>query len=51
MALTTVAMVGDRDAALAHGFDGYMSKPIAPEHFEAELLQYLKTPPTATHGS
>jgi two-component system cell cycle response regulator len=41
VAVTSMAMVGDRDAVLAHGFDGYISKPIAPENFEAELLGYL----------
>jgi CheY-like chemotaxis protein len=51
VAVTAIAMVGDRDAVLAHGFDGYISKPIAPEHFEAELQQYLKTPnSTGTDG-
>jgi CheY-like chemotaxis protein len=43
-------MVGDRDAVLASGFDAYMSKPIAPDEFEAELLRYLSKPATGADG-
>lgn len=37
IALTALAMVGDRDRMLSSGFDGYLSKPIDPERF-AEIV-------------
>ena len=33
VAVTAFAMVGDQERILAAGFDGYISKPIAPESF------------------
>lgn len=41
VAVTALAMVGDRDKVLAGGFDGYMSKPIDPETFVAEVDAFL----------
>jgi two-component system cell cycle response regulator len=41
LAVTALAMVGDRDRMLAAGFDGYISKPIAPETFVAQVEAYL----------
>src|SRR5437899_70608 len=41
VAVTALAMVGDRDRVLAAGFDGYIPKPIAPETFVAELEKFL----------
>src|SRR5437879_6442035 len=41
VAVTALAMVGDRDRILAAGFDGYIPKPIAPETFVAELEKFL----------
>jgi two-component system cell cycle response regulator len=37
VAVTSFAMVGDRDRALEAGFDHYMTKPIDPETFVEEI--------------
>ena len=42
VAITALAMVGDRERVLQAGFDGYISKPIAPETFVAKLEVFLK---------
>jgi CheY-like chemotaxis protein len=42
IAVTASAMVGDRDKVIATGFDGYITKPITPETFVAEVESYLK---------
>jgi two-component system cell cycle response regulator len=41
IAVTALAMVGDRDRILAKGFDGYISKPIVPETFVAQVETFL----------
>jgi signal transduction histidine kinase/ActR/RegA family two-component response regulator len=41
VALTAQAMVGDREAFLADGFDDYESKPIDPVRLERMLARYL----------
>ncbi|MBI5817583.1 MAG: response regulator [Verrucomicrobia bacterium] len=41
VAVTSYAMVGDRESILASGCDGYMEKPINPETFVAEMEGYL----------
>jgi CheY-like chemotaxis protein len=41
VALTAHAMPGDRERALAAGFDGYISKPIDVRSFVAEVARYL----------
>jgi two-component system cell cycle response regulator len=48
IAVTSFAMVGDRDLALAAGFDHYMTKPIDPETFTTEIESYL---PEHLHGA
>jgi two-component system cell cycle response regulator len=48
LAVTALAMAGDREKVLAAGVDGYISKPIEPESFVAELEAFLAgTPPAA----
>jgi two-component system, cell cycle response regulator DivK len=41
VAVTSYAMVGDREAALAAGCTGYIEKPINPDIFVDQLRQYL----------
>lgn len=42
IAVTALAMVGDKDRVLAAGFDGYVAKPIAPETFVAQIEQFIR---------
>ncbi|MDR3459603.1 MAG: response regulator [Verrucomicrobiae bacterium] len=42
VAVTSYAMVGDREKALAAGCTGYMEKPVNPETFVVEIESYLK---------
>jgi len=41
VALTAHAMPGDREHALAAGFDGYITKPIDVRGFAEEVARYL----------
>lgn len=41
IAVTAFSMPGDRDKALAAGFDEHISKPIAPRHFVAQIEAFL----------
>lgn len=41
LAVTALAMVGDRDRVLAAGFDGYISKPIDPRAFARAVDEHL----------
>jgi two-component system cell cycle response regulator DivK len=41
IALTSYAMVGDREKALAAGCTAYIEKPINPETITAEVEKYL----------
>jgi CheY-like chemotaxis protein len=41
IAVTALAMVGDRDRAIRAGFDGYLPKPIEPETFVRDVEQFL----------
>jgi two-component system, cell cycle response regulator len=58
VAVTANAMVGDRDHALAAGFDGYLAKPIEPATFahtidtflSVELRGHQPQPRWANHG-
>ncbi|MFQ5576337.1 MAG: response regulator [Anaerolineae bacterium] len=41
VAVTSYAMVGDRERVLAAGCTGYIEKPINPDTFMAEIEQFL----------
>jgi two-component system cell cycle response regulator DivK len=41
IAVTSYAMRGDREAALASGCDGYIEKPIDPDTFVSQIRTYL----------
>ena len=41
IAVTSYAMVGDRERILAAGATGYIEKPIDPDTFVEEIRQYL----------
>src|SRR5947209_5406297 len=52
VAVTALAMVGDRDRVLAAGFDGYLAKPISSETFVRQMEVFLRpgqhtTPPSS----
>jgi CheY-like chemotaxis protein len=42
VAVTSFAMTGDREKALAAGCNGYIEKPINPETFLEEIRKYLR---------
>lgn len=44
VAVTALAMVGDREHVMSAGFTAYLSKPIDPESFLTRLEQLLGTP-------
>lgn len=41
IAVTSYAMVGDRERILAAGATGYIEKPINPETFVADIIRHL----------
>src|SRR5713226_9002683 len=41
VAVTALAMVGDRERLLTSGFDGYLAKPIDPERFVQQVDTFL----------
>ena len=44
VAVTSYAMLGDREKALAAGCDGYLEKPINPETFVSQVEAFLNRP-------
>lgn len=42
VAVTALAMVGDREKMMAAGFDGYIAKPIMPETFIGQVEEFLR---------
>lgn len=47
IAVTALAMVGDRERLLASGFDAYVAKPIDPASFLEEIQSALRSAPIA----
>jgi two-component system cell cycle response regulator len=43
VAVTALAMVGEREKILAAGFSGYIAKPIEPETFVAQVEAFLRS--------
>lgn len=41
VAVTAFSMPNDRQKVITAGFDGYLSKPIEPEHFVAQIEAFL----------
>jgi CheY-like chemotaxis protein len=41
VAVTSYAMVGDREQALAAGASGYLEKPIDPDTFISEIVRFI----------
>ena len=48
VAVTALAMVGDREKILASGFDGYIAKPIEAEVFLSQVNGFLALPAKRT---
>ena len=46
IAVTSYAMAGDREKAMAAGCDGYMEKPIDPDTFVSEVEKLFLQEPT-----
>ena len=51
VALTSYAMAGDRDRALAAGFAAYIEKPIITETFVAEVSRHLSPKPACPQAT
>lgn len=45
VAVTSYAMAGDCDSAIAAGCDGYIEKPINPETFLDQISRHLRSAP------
>ncbi len=48
IAMTSRAMSGDRDKALAAGMDDYITKPASPERLNSILAKWIKAPPKSS---
>lgn len=46
VAVTSYAMVGDREKCLAAGANGYIEKPIDPDTFILEVERFMRLPPS-----
>lgn len=50
VAVTALAMPGDRERLLAAGFDGYIAKPIDPKSFAREIASYVTDDPAEANA-
>ncbi len=50
IAVTALAMTGDRERIFAAGFDGYISKPIDPKTFVTQIEAFLAVRGHGGHG-
>jgi CheY-like chemotaxis protein len=50
IAVTSYAMPGDREQAIAAGCNGYIEKPIDPDRFVAEIERFLLPDASEGHG-
>lgn len=44
VAVTSYALLGDRERCLAAGAEGYLEKPIDPESFAIDVERFLRPP-------
>ncbi len=51
VAVTSYAMVGDREKCLEAGCNGYVEKPINPDTFVPEIGKFLRPPPATAAQS
>lgn len=51
VAVTALAMLGDRARMLEAGFDGYLSKPIDPQRFVGQVEAFLPQASAGMSGS
>jgi CheY-like chemotaxis protein len=51
IAVTALAMIGDREHLLASGFDGYIAKPIEPGTFVRQVTAFVPASAAPAAGS